>query len=119
MTMPVTGIGGLFFRAADPGALSAWYKAHFGIDYGRETWHQAAGPTVFAPFASSTDYFPADKQWMLNLRVTDLEGVLGDLAAAGVVIQRDPEWDSPDTGRFARIQDPEGNAIELWEPPAD
>ncbi len=115
--MPVTGIGGLFFRAEDPKALGAWYKQHFGI--GGYDWQQAAGPTVFAPFAKGTDYFPADKQWMINLRVDDLDGVLAQLRAAGIAITQDPSWDTPETGRFARIHDPEGNQIELWEPPKE
>ena len=115
--MPVTGIGGLFFRADDPDALAAWYLEHFGID--TLNWQQSAGPTVLAPFPASTDYFPAHKQWMLNLRVSGLDALLDELAAAGVAIRRDPEWDTPETGRFARIHDPEGNPIELWEPPPD
>lgn len=113
--MPVTGIGGFFFRADDPKALSAWYQKHFGI--GGYDWEQSAGPTVVAPFAKTTDYFPAEKQWMLNLRVSGLDALLGELAAAGIAIKKDPSWDTPETGRFARIHDPEGNPIELWEPP--
>jgi len=115
--MPVTGFGGLFFRAEDPDALAAWYKTHLGI--GGYDWEQAAGPTVFAPFKKSTDYFPAEKQFMLNLRVAGLDALLDQLGAAGISITRNPEWDTPETGRFARIHDPEGNAIELWEPPAE
>ena len=115
--MPVTGIGGFFFRSEDPGALSAWYKKHFGI--GGYDWEQAAGPTVFAPFPKATDYFPADKQWMLNIRVSELDALLAELTAAGIAIIKNPEWDTPETGRFARIHDPEGNQIELWEPPAE
>jgi catechol 2,3-dioxygenase-like lactoylglutathione lyase family enzyme len=117
--MPVTGIGGFFFRANEPEALSALYQKHLGIDAGSEGWHQSAGPTVVAPFPTSTDYFPAEKQWMLNLRVAGLDALLDELAAAGIAIVKDPEWDTPETGRFARIHDPEGNPIELWEPPPD
>jgi len=116
--MPVNGIGGFFFRSDDPDALAAWYEKHLGVDSGFG-WHQSAGPTVFAPFPRSTDYFSAEKQWMLNLRVSGLDSLLGELAAAGIAIVTDPEWDTPETGRFARIHDPEGNQIELWEPPAD
>jgi predicted enzyme related to lactoylglutathione lyase len=115
--MPITGIGGLFFRSKDPDALSAWYEKHLGV--GNLDWRQSAGPTVFAPFPTDTDYFPPDKQWMLNLRVSGFDALLHDLAAAGIAIVTDPEWDTPETGRFARIHDPEGNQIELWEPPAD
>ena len=78
----------------------------------------AGGPTIFAPFKATTDYFAADKQWMLNLRVTGLDALLESLSAAGIAAETRSEWDSPETGRFARIHDPEGNAIELWEPPA-
>jgi predicted enzyme related to lactoylglutathione lyase len=73
---------------------------------------------VFAPFAATTDYFAADKQFMLNLRVRDLDGLLAQLDAAGIVITTKPEWNDPAVGQFARVHDPEGNAIELWEPPA-
>ncbi|MDE0878151.1 MAG: VOC family protein, partial [Sphingomonas bacterium] len=76
------------------------------------------GPVVFAPFAADSDYFAPDKQWMLNLRVTGLEAMIGTLSAAGIAVERRAEWDSPEIGRFARIHDPEGNAIELWEAPA-
>lgn len=110
----VTGIGGVFFRARDPDALAGWYKTHFGIGF---PWQQQAGPTVFAPFAAGTDYFPADRQWMINLRVDDLESVVAALAAAGIAAERRAEWDTPETGRFARVHDPEGNPIELWQPP--
>jgi predicted enzyme related to lactoylglutathione lyase len=118
--MPVLGIGGLFFRAQDPAALAAWYRDHLGVGApeGEWLWQQQAGATVFAPFKAETDYFAADKQWMLNLRVSDLDALLAQLRAAGIAIITKAEWDDPQTGRFARIHDPEGNAIELWEPPA-
>ena len=115
--MPVTGIGGFFFRSEDPKALSAWYKTHLGI--GGYDWEQAAGPTIFSPFPKATDYFPADKHWMLNIRVSELDALVSQLEAAGVAVVTNPEWDTPETGRFARIHDPEGNQIELWEPPAE
>ncbi len=118
--MAVTGIGGVFFRAADSDALLQWYKDHLGVTMeGYEPWRQQAGPTVFMPFAKTTDYWPDTKQWMINFRVEDLDGFLSKLQKAGIVVKTDPAWDSPETGRFARIHDPEGNAIELWEPPAD
>lgn len=78
----------------------------------------AAGPTVFAPFKQDSDYFPADKTWMLNLRVRDLDALLDRVRARGIAVVTKAEWDTPETGRFARVYDPEGNAIELWEPPA-
>lgn len=116
--MAVTGIGGFFFRARDPAALSAWYVEHFDIGGEHGLWQQQAGPTVFAPFERSSSYFAADRQFMMNIRVSDLDTMLGQLRASGIAIITSPEWDSPETGRFARIHDPEGNALELWEPPS-
>src|SRR5690348_16536772 len=108
--MPVTGIGGMFFRAQDPDALQQWYRDHLGVAFENgEPWHQQAGPTVFMPFAADTDYFPAGKQWMLNLRVSELDELLSRLRLAGIAVQTDATWDTPETGRFARIHDPEGN----------
>ncbi len=125
--MGVTGIGGFFFRARDPEALGAWYKTHLNIGGGCDgtatgavdewTWLTAGGPTIFAPFAADSDYFAADKAFMFNLRVTSLDDVLAKLRAAGIAVETRTEWDSREMGRFARIHDPEGNAIELWEPP--
>ena len=109
------GIGGVFFRSRDTKALAAWYETHLGIS---GFWNQEAGPTVFAPFPADTDYFPVDRQWMLNFRVDDLDALIAQLEAAGIAVETRPdEWDTPETGRFARIADPEGNQIELWQPP--
>jgi predicted enzyme related to lactoylglutathione lyase len=115
--MGVTGVGGLFFRAQDPDALRAWYAEHLGVGAGPYgMWEQAAGTTVFSPFQADTDYFPADRQWMLNLRVEGLDALCEGLRAAGIDVITKPEWDMPGVGRFARIHDPEGNPIELWQP---
>ena len=118
--MAVSGIGGVFFRAKNPAALTQWYRTHFGVTMeGYEPWQQAAGPTVFMPFAGDTDHWPSDKQWMINLRVTDLDAVLLNLRRTGIAVKTDSAWDTPETGRFARIEYPEGNPIELWEPPTE
>jgi len=118
--MAVTGIGGVFFRARDPAALKRWYGEHLGVvAEGYTPWVQSQGPTMIAPFAADTDYWPADRGWMINFRVSDLDGLLAALRTAGIAAQTDPSWDTPETGRFARIHDPEGNPIELWEPPAE
>ena len=118
--MAVTGIGGFFFRARDPEALAGWYRTHFSITApGEDVWRQQAGPTVFMPFEADTDYFGAGKQFMINLRVDDLDALLADLRGAGIEVLTDPSWDTPETGRFARVHDPEGNAVELWQPPPD
>ena len=116
----VDGIGGVFFRAKDPKALAAWYETHLGIgpvpdDPGQGPWVQASGPTIFAPFAADTDYFGRDdQQWMLNFRVRDLAAMIAQLENAGIEIGR--RDDMAGVGSFARIHDPEGNPIELWQP---
>ena len=108
------GIGGVFFRATNTKALSAWYETHLGVT---GFWEQQSGMTVFAPFKAETDYFPAAKQWMINFRVDDIDGLIAQLKAAGIAVETRPdEWDTPETGRFARIVDPDGNPIELWQP---
>ena len=115
--MGVTGIGGFFFRAQDPKALAAWYAEHLGVGGGEwGLWNQQAGQTVFSPFAAGTDYFPTDKQFMLNFRVDRLDALKSALEAKGIEVITNPKWDMPEVGRFARIHDPHGNAIELWEP---
>ena len=115
--MGVTGIGAFAFRARDPEALRAWYAEHLGVGGGEHgLWDQQAGPTVFSPFDAATDYFPAEKQWMLNFRVEGLDALKAALETKGIEVITNPEWDAPGVGRFARIRDPEGNAIELWEP---
>jgi predicted enzyme related to lactoylglutathione lyase len=116
----VTGIGGLFFRARDPEALAKWYLEHLGIavvptNYNEPLWTQEAGPTVFAPFPEDTKYFGDTKNiWMINFRVSDLDAMTAQLRAVGIYIEMDPE--RYPNGRFARLYDPEGNPIELWQP---
>jgi predicted enzyme related to lactoylglutathione lyase len=126
--MPVLGMGGLFFRARDPDALNAWYRTHLGVGAGcvadpqakpdEWTWRTLGGPMVFPAFKADSDYFAADKAFMINLRVSDLDSLLTGLRDADIAVITNAEWDHPDVGRFARIHDPEGNAVELWEPPA-
>jgi predicted enzyme related to lactoylglutathione lyase len=77
-------------------------------------WHHEGGPMVFEPFKADTTYFAADRQAMVNFRVRDLDGMLADLRASGIEVSRQEEMEG--VGRFARIHDPEGNPIELWEP---
>lgn len=116
----VLGIGGLFFRSRNPKELAAWYQLHLGIDptpteYGQQVWQQAAGPTVFAPFPHDTDYFGNPHQgWMINFRVRSLDAMVAQLSAANIPVKVDTE--RYPNGRFARLHDPEGNPIELWEP---
>ena len=115
----VNGIGGVFFRADAPEMLRAWYQTHLGVDdFMARTWAQDAGDTVLAPFPRDTDYFgAAERQWMINFRVGDLAAMIIQLQSAGIDVETKPEWDS-EIGKFARIHDPEGNPIELWEPAA-
>lgn len=116
----VAGIGGLFFRAHDPKMLAQWYQDHLGVSIlpqnnGDPVWQQQAGPTAFAPFGEKTTYFgDMGKQWMINFRVRDLEKMAAQLEAAGIAVKIDPK--TYPNGRFARIHDPEGNPIELWQP---
>jgi glyoxylase I family protein len=117
----VTGIGGLFFRAHDPKTLAAWYRQHLGASLtpskeGEHSWEQEAGPTAFTPFPETTKYFgDSSKAWMVNFRVRDLDKMAAQLKAAGIEIKVDPQ-SYPGVGRFARLHDPEGNPIELWQP---
>lgn len=116
----ILGIGGFFFRAHDPAALGQWYFDNFGINkvassYNAPVWQQAAGATAFAPFPHDTQYFGrAEQGWMLNFRVADLDTAIDALRERGIDVELDPE--TYPNGRFARLYDPEGNPIELWEP---
>jgi predicted enzyme related to lactoylglutathione lyase len=127
----VTGIGGIFLRARDPKALSAWYAQNLGIalsDYGGATflWSDevpaTTGSTTWSLFPENTKYFgpgteSGPQAAMVNYRVDDLDALLEQLKAAGVTI--DPKREDASYGRFAWIVDPEGNRVELWQPLAD
>jgi predicted enzyme related to lactoylglutathione lyase len=118
----ITGIGGVFFKARDPHALSAWYREHLGIPLGEEgymtfRWAEDGpnGSTTFAIFPADTDYFlPGDASFMLNVRVDNLDAVLDRLRSLGDPIGESVTED--ENGRFGWVVDPEGNRIELWEP---
>ena len=116
----VAGIGGLFFRAHDPAALGRWYLEHLGIALTPTTenspvWQQEAGQTVFSPFPEKTGYFgDPQKVWMVNFRVHRLDKMVAQLQSAGIEVKVDPQ--TYPNGRFARLHDPEGNPIELWQP---
>ena len=117
----VNGIGGVFFKSNDADALSAWYAEHLGVgapptSYGAEVWRQDAGPTVFAPFGAEQADSPylGPSGWGINFRVDDLDAIVDQLRAAGLEVDVDTEVYP--NGRFAQLQDPEGNAIQLWEP---
>lgn len=112
--MPVEGIGGIFFRARDPKALGAWYEQHFGLKNGGPTFFAQGGPAVFSTFPEETDYFGGAQSFMINLGVSGLDGLLRDLKAAGVDEVK-PQETMAGVGRFAWVEDPEGNRVELWE----
>ena len=116
----VTGIGGVFFWARDPALLAAWYADHLGIDPAPETyetssWWQQSGPTVFTGMSADSEHFRgSDRQWSINFRVCDLDAMVRQLRASGVEVDVDPE--SYPNGRFANLVDPEGHAVQLWQP---
>ncbi len=115
----VSGIGGFFFRARDPKVLAQWYQDHLGIFVTPQkaedpVWQQQAGSTSFTPFPEKTTYFDPARQWMLNFRVGDLDRLVGQLTGAGIAVKVDPT--AYPYGRFAHLQDLEGNPIELWQP---
>lgn len=123
----VTGIGGVFFKSPDPKALGDWYKRHLGIpveDWGGFAFRwkdernpQGEGTTVWSPFKAETTYFaPSTAPFMVNYRVADLHALLAVLRAEGVQIEG--EMQESEYGRFGWVLDPDGNKIELWEPPA-
>jgi hypothetical protein len=116
----VTGIGGIFFKANDPGKLRDWYRLHLGIECEKEggaifKWRKAEDPnsercTVWAPFRDNTDYFaPSTKPFMINLQVENLDEVLAQLKREGVDV--DPKVESYDYGKFGWIMYPEGNRV--------
>ncbi|MBQ0934493.1 VOC family protein [Ideonella paludis] len=123
----VTGIGGIFFKAQDPKALGAWYKKHLGIDV--EDWGgfgfrwnspdnpEGVGSTIWSPFAADSGYFaPSTAPFMINYRVHDLHALLAALRAEGVTVMDKVE--ESEFGKFGWAIDPEGNKLELWQPPA-
>ena len=122
----VTGIGGIFFHARDPKALAAWYKAHLGIDV--QEWGGAAfdwtdadgkpigGTTAWSISKAGGDHFaPSKASFMVNYRVEDLAALLQALRAEGCHVL--DKTDDSDFGKFGWVMDPEGNKVELWQPP--
>lgn len=118
----VRGIGGVFFKAKDPKALGAWYQQHLGVnlsEWGGATFrwkdddHDGNAVTAWNVFDAGSDYFP--KPFMVNFRVKSLERMLAQLRAAGA--QVDDKVDQGEFGNFGWVTDPEGNRVELWEPP--
>lgn len=115
----VTGIGGIFFKAKDAPALRDWYKKHLGIDV--QSWGGAsfdgAGTTAWSINAADNDYFaPSTAPFMVNYRVEDLHALVALLREEGCDVQ--DKIDESEYGKFAWVIDPEGNKLELWQPPA-
>lgn len=116
----VTGIGGFFFRASAPEVLRQWYKDHLGIDMAPQSledtpWRQDAGHTVFNPFPMDSAMIPPTKSWMINFRVADLAEMIDQLRGADIAVS---DLEEHPHGKFATLEDPEGNGIQLWQPPA-
>lgn len=120
----VTGIGGIFFKARDPQALGEWYRQHLGLDVAdwggvafRWADDSATGTTIWSPFKDDTGYFaPSTAPFMVNFRVADLHALLAALRAEGCAVLDKVE--ESEYGKFGWVLDPEGNKLELWEPPA-
>jgi predicted enzyme related to lactoylglutathione lyase len=123
-TVPkVTGIGGIFFRSKNPAATREWYGKNLGLainPYGSSfEFRNANRPDEinylqWSLFKEESDYFPPEKQFMVNYRVQNIEGLVKKLKANGVTVVDTIE--AYDYGKFVHIMDPEGNKIELWEP---
>lgn len=121
----VTGIGGIFIRASDPVSLRAWYQAHLGIDV--QVWGGAAfrwvgaddapcnGTTIWS-MGDGQSFAPGKASFMVNYRVADLEALLGKLREEGCEVL--DEMQDSEYGKFGWVMDPEGNKLELWQPPA-
>lgn len=124
----VTGIGGIFFKAKDPKALGEWYRKHLGFDiqdwgsssgaifeWNAENNPNGSGMTVWNVFSKAENLAPSTAPFMINYRVADLHGLLRELRAEGCAV--DDKVEESEYGKFGWLMDPEGNRIELWEPP--
>lgn len=116
----VTGIGGIFFKSPDPKRLAEWYQRHLGIDVqpwgGTAFKWEGAGSTVWSPFQADTGYFaPSTAPFMVNYRVEDLHALLAALRTEGCDVQDKVE--ESEYGKFGWVMDPDGNKLELWQPP--
>jgi glyoxylase I family protein len=117
----VLGIGGFFFKSADPAALSQWYETHLGVAAPPPTvdgpvWRQQAGDTVFAPFGAENwgSQHLGRSGWGINFRVRDIDEMVAQLRLAEIDVVVDPFRYA--NGRFAHLNDPEGNPVQLWQP---
>lgn len=121
----VLGLGGIFFKSKDPKALTAWYAKWLNIPVDEQGYVSlfpatmpAGGCSVWSPFKQETEYFkPSDKPFMMNLVVDDLDSALAQVVEGGAELVGEPMDDA--YGRFGWFMDPEGNKVELWQPPAE
>lgn len=122
----VTGIGGIFFTARDPVALRAWYKAHLGLDvlewggaafrWSDDAGQPVGGTTIWSVAGADGDPFaPGKAPFMVNYRVADLHALIAELRKEGCNVL--DKTDESEYGKFGWVIDPEGNKVELWEPP--
>lgn len=121
----VTGIGGIFFKCSNPETLRTWYQQHLGISsenwgsiffWKNDPFPKEEAYTLWSPFKSDSTYFePSNASFMINFRVENLDELMQDLAKENILCVGEPQ--SSEFGKFAWIMDPEGNKIELWEPP--
>ncbi len=122
----VKGLGGLFFKSRDPAALSEWYRERLGMEidehriaqlrWRRDDESALRETTVWSPFKADTKYFePSTATFMMNFIVDDLDAMLAQLRAAGATV--DAKVDESEYGKFGWVMDPDGNRIELWQPP--
>ena len=122
----ILGVGGIFFRSKDPARQGAWYAEHLGLQV--EAWGTIQGTslapsdmpknafTVWSAFAADTEYFgPSGQGYMINLLVDDLDAALANVKKGGAVVLEERE--EHDFGKFGWFVDPDGNRVELWEPP--
>jgi predicted enzyme related to lactoylglutathione lyase len=126
MMKRATGIGGVFFKSRDPKKLGEWYRTHLGMnveDWGGVAFRWASpdnstgtGTTIWNPFSEDTGYFaPSTASFMINYRVDDLGALLAALRSEGCDV--DEKVEESEYGKFGWVMDPEGNRIELWQPP--
>ena len=124
LTPKVTGIGGIFFFSENPEQTKKWYAENLGLavnEWGSSfEFRNAHRPDEinylqWSPFKEGSEYFePSKKEFMINYRVQNIEGLVKNLKENGVTIL--DEIETYDYGKFVHIMDAEGNKIELWEP---
>ncbi|MDI9320795.1 MAG: VOC family protein [Phycisphaerales bacterium] len=121
----MTGIGGIFFYSDNMQATKEWYAKNLGFDindWGSSSFDsrdinnpEQINTLQWTPFKKGSDYFaPSKKEFMINYRVQNIEGLVNQLKENGVNVL--DSISTYDFGKFAHIMDDEGNKLELWEP---